>query len=91
MAVRDAVEREIERMRKRDADLADGVFAATALALADQLDDSHNSATSKSMCAHQLRETMNRLLELLPEAEEQDSIDELQRRREQRRAGGARA
>lgn len=84
-----AIRRELRRLAERDADLAASALAATALTLAKELDDPENSATSKSMCAKALNETMEKLLALAPVEEEKDGLDELTSRREQRRGGTA--
>lgn len=81
-----AVERDLEKIRERDADLAESALAATALALARELDGS-NSATSKSMCAKALNDTMSELRELCPPEREKDAVDELKQLRERRRSG----
>lgn len=80
-----AAERTVERIGETDPDLADGVLAATAMALAYQIEHPGNSATSKSMCARELRETMDRLRELAPPLTKKDGIDELKAKREKRR------
>lgn len=59
--------------------------AASALELAKQLDDKRNSATSKSMCAKALNETMDKLQALQPPKKEEDGVDDLKTRREARR------
>lgn len=79
-----AVESELAQLGKRDPDLAGSALAATALALAREL-DGKNSATSKSMCAKALNETMGQLRELAPESEEADKVDDLAARRKKRR------
>lgn len=66
-------------------------LAAIAVELARQLDNPLNSATSKSMCAGQLRDTLDRLRELMPAEEEADALDELASRPNLRIAGGATA
>lgn len=86
MGVVDAVELDLAEIRKRDAGLADSALAATAKVLAAQLDDPRPSATSKSMCARALTETMDRLRELAPMKEEADGVDEVAKQRERRRA-----
>lgn len=82
----DAVSLEMEKLRKVDAELADSALAATALALAFELDHPGNSATSKSMCARALNETMDKIRALAPPADEKDGVDELSQAREKRRA-----
>lgn len=84
--VAQAVERDLAKM---PADFAQSGLAMMALALAREVDAPTNSATSKSMCASQLRETLDRLRELTPPAEEADELDDLARRRESRRAGAS--
>jgi hypothetical protein len=69
-------------------DLATSALAMLALALAREV-DGENSATSKSMCAGQLRDTLAQLRELAPSEEEADELDDLARRRATRRSGGA--
>ena len=70
-------------------ELATSGLAALALALATQIDDPANSATSKSMCAGQLRDTLRDLRELTPADEEADELDDLASRRATRRSGVA--
>jgi hypothetical protein len=84
-----AVERDLEALARRDQDLASSGLAATALTMARALDDPKNSATSKSMCARVLSDTLARLRALAPAAEERDGLDDLSARRAARRAGGA--
>lgn len=72
--------RDLDEIRSRDAKLADSALGATALALAREIDGG-NSATSKSMCARELRELMTLLKNLAPAAAEKDDLDELRTRR----------
>lgn len=85
MSVEAAVRRDIDEIASRDAWLAQSGLAASALALARELDNP-NSATSKSMCGRTLLETLDRLRELSPPAKKHDRIDELAGRRAARRA-----
>lgn len=85
----DAVGRDLEAIRKLSPALAESALAATATKLAYELEDPYNSATSKSMCAKALNETLERLRELAPAAKEADGIDELSSRRAERLAGRA--
>lgn len=78
MSVVDAVERELERLKNESAD------AAVALVLAEALDDPGNSATSKSLCAKALGETMQRLRAQAPK-EKHNRLDDLSARRAKRR------
>lgn len=82
----DAVERDLAEIRKRKPALADSQLGATAIALAYELENPYNSATSKSMCARALNETMDKLRELAPAKPEADGIDQLEKKRTQRRA-----
>lgn len=67
-----------------DAGLAGSALAATALALAREIDKPTNSATSKSMCARALAEMLDRLRELAPPDVVSDALDELTSRRDAR-------
>lgn len=86
-SVVEALQAELVEIAKRDASLSRSALAAAALELARQIDAPKNSATSKSMCAKELRETMARLRELLPAETEGDRVDELGSRRAKRLAG----
>jgi hypothetical protein len=77
-----AVEREVDGW-----DVGGSALAATALALARELDATGNSATAKSNCARVLVETLDRLRQLAPAAEASDRLDDLATRRVTRRAG----
>lgn len=90
-AVEVAVDRDLKAIRVSDPALADSALAASALALARELDDTDNSATSKSMCARALHDALDRLRELTPEGEEADGLDDLAARRTKRIAGGSAA
>lgn len=61
-------------------------LAATARELARRLDDGEASATSKSMCAKALADTVAQLRALVPAKQEPDAVDQLQARRQTRRA-----
>ena len=82
-----SVTRDLERLALVDADLANSGLAAAALALARDIDDRYNSATSKSMCAKALLDITDRLRELAPAEAERDELDDLARRRAARIAG----
>jgi hypothetical protein len=83
--VLEAVERDLAEMDSRIS----AALAASARALARELDNKKNSATSKSMCARALIDTLDRLRELAPPKEENDQLDDLTARREARRAGAS--
>lgn len=86
-----AVEQDLRELARRDKTLATSGLAASALALAREIDKPKNSATSKSMCARALLDTLGRLRELAPVEQEADSLDDLTARRIARVAGGAAA
>jgi hypothetical protein len=79
-----AVKRDLARIAKADKELARGGLAMSALALARELDDQDNSATSKSMCAKALGEALEQLRSKVPERQEKDKLDELSDRRAKR-------
>lgn len=81
----DATLGEIREIAKRDKPLAESALAASAVALAYEIQNPFNSATSKSMCARELRETMAKLNELAPAVPKKDALDELKARRATRR------
>lgn len=88
----DAAERDIDAIRTTDPALAGSALAAAAVALAYEIANPYNSATSKSMCVRELREVTDRLRELAPPKREADEVDEIAKQRAKRRAadlGGA--
>lgn len=87
MSVAGAVAKDLEAM---GAKAAESTLAATAIALAAELDGA-NSATSKSMCAKALLEVMRELRVLAPPKQEADKLDDLTARREARRSAPATA
>lgn len=88
LTVAGAVQRDLDALAKRDAELARSTLAATALALAEAMDAPKVSATAKSYCATALQKVMEGLYEMAPDAEEDDEIDELKHRPD---AGGTAA
>jgi hypothetical protein len=90
-AVTEAIARDLAEIAKHAPDLADSTLAATAQALALELDHPFNSATSKSMCAKALMDALEQLRALMPVREEGDDVDDLVTRRAARRAGIAAA
>lgn len=81
-----ALERELAEL---PAEFAGSTLAASAMALAREMDKPGNSATSKSMCARALNETLEKLRAQIPEADEGDELDELAARRAERLAAAA--
>lgn len=86
----DAVRRDVAELERRLKGIKDSALAATALALAAEIDDPGNSATSKSMCARALTETLDRLRELAPAEAAGDKLDDLSARREKRLVAASR-
>lgn len=84
MSVTEAVERELKAM---PAAVGRSAVAAAALAMAGEIDDPGNSATSKSMCSKELREAMTALRALAPAKRKSDQIDDLTKRRAKRLTG----
>lgn len=82
MLVVEAAEHDLAKLREVSPELADSAMAATALALAREIDDDDNSATSKSMCARALVDIFEQLRALAPEREEkEDRLVDLATRR----------
>ena len=81
MSVLKAIDADLEQLAKRDSALATSAMAETARALAKELDNAGNSATSKAMCAKALNDTLERLRELAPPEETKDNLDDLSARR----------
>lgn len=79
-----AVTRDLAAIGRRDAELGCGALASLALAMAAEIDEPGNSATSKSMCARVLADTLERLAVLAPVEEGGDRIDELGDKRAKR-------
>lgn len=86
MTVFDAIEKDLDSIRRYAPSVADSGLAAAALALAAEVDRPRNSATSKSMCAKVLMETMDRIRAIAPETKSADRIDDLHAKRTARRA-----
>lgn len=80
-----AVQRDLDLLAARDEGLAESALAQLALAMAAEIDNPENSATSKSMCAARLADALDRLRALAPPKPTQDRLDEVKEKREQRR------
>lgn len=93
MRVVTAVERDLERLRRRDGDLADSALAQSAVVMAFEIENPYNSATSKSYCQARLAETLRELRELAPPEAKKDALtrigDEVAARRAARAANKA--
>jgi hypothetical protein len=85
-----AVRRDLAEVASVDPELARSGLAATALALAKQLDNP-NSATSMSMCANALRDTLAALRERVPTQQAADGVSGLAERARLKLAGDASA
>lgn len=86
VSVLSAVRRDLAVIRRTDAELAKSGLAAAALSIAATMDDPKTTASSKAQCARALRETLDRLRDLAPHDAPMDSLDDLARRRDARRA-----
>ena len=86
MSVLEGVDRELAELRKRDKRLAESGLAEMARALAEGIDSSGNSFTSRSIAAKELRDTMAAIRDLAPVAVKHDKVDELAKRRADRLA-----
>lgn len=90
-AMVEAVQADLDRLAERSPGLAEGALAHLALAMAGEIDDPMNSATSKSMCAGRLSDVLDRLRDLAPPEQAADRLDEVKHKREQRRRRSAEA
>lgn len=84
-----AIEGEFEAVMRRGLDAAGSSAAALALALAREVDDPHNSATSKAMCAGRLLDVLRLLRASAPAENAADRVDDLAARRTVRLARAA--
>ena len=84
-----AVEKDLDLIRKRDPDLAESALAAAALQMAQELDSFENKGHAKSMCAKELRDTMDRIRDLAPKQKRKDQVDQLAEQRARRRSAKA--
>jgi hypothetical protein len=83
VSVFEAVETELRELE------ATGALAATALALAEELDKPKNGATSKSMCATALVKVMGEVRSLAPPKETKDELSRIRDARARRHGGAA--
>ncbi len=82
-----AVQDELKLMAERSPAIRGSALAALAVALAREVDDPGNSATSKSLCAGRLIDAVDRLRASVPAEVEADGLDDLAARRDRRLAG----
>lgn len=85
----DGVLGDLAALAERDQDLAGSALGMTALTLAYEMANPNNSATSKAMCAGQLRDTLARLRELAPPEQKASGLDAIRDDRYLRLVGGA--
>lgn len=85
----DAAMRDVAAIGERDEALGESALAAAVVALAMEVADPYNSATSKSMCVREMREVLEELRGLLPPVKTQDGVDDLARARAARRRAAA--
>lgn len=72
------VYRDLSKIAVLAPELAESALAGTAIRMASELENPYNSATSKSMCARALIETMEQIRSLAPDGEEEgDELDAL--------------
>jgi hypothetical protein len=84
----DAIERDLEKL---PPELANSALAELARTLARELDSPQNSATSKSMNAKAMLDTLDKLRELAPPKEKEGLVHDIRsaRRGRLRVAGGS--
>jgi hypothetical protein len=88
----DATRAEIDEMRQRNPQVANSALAAAALSMAYELDHPFNSATAKSYCVKELRQTMDWLREQAPpKAKGGSRLEELRKEREAKEAAARRS
>lgn len=75
--VLEAVVRDLERIQRRDPQLAESTLAMSAVAMAREIEHPYNSATSKSMCQSRLVEAMRELRDLAPPEQQKDGLDDI--------------
>jgi hypothetical protein len=80
-----AAEHDVDKIRERSPELAESALAAAAIRLAYEIEHPFNSATSKSMCAREMREVLGALRDLAPEEQTKDGLDDLSAARAKRR------
>lgn len=79
--VSEGVERDIASIARGDDAVAGSALAGAARVLAWQMENPYASATAKSMCSKELRETLERLRALAPPVETEDEIERARKRR----------
>lgn len=82
-----SVRGELELMADRAPEIRGSALAALAVAMAREVDNPDNSATSKSLCAGRLIDAVDRLRQMVPAEAQADGLDDLAARRDRRLAG----
>jgi hypothetical protein len=90
MVVRDELEQELQILCRQHPDIAPALMA-TALRLAEALDNPRITPTATAFCAKSMIEIMDRIYELMPAEQKRSRLDDLADRRAARLARGARA
>lgn len=86
-SVVDAVTRDLRSIYDLAPELATSTLAAGILAMAREIDNPGNSATSKAMCHKAMQDGLVELRGRVPERSDGDALDELAARRAKRLAG----
>ena len=89
LSVERAVRFDLAELAKSLPTIERSALAVSALTLARQMDAVEVSAASKAACARSLRETLDRLRDLVPADVVGDRLDELTTRRSRRRGAVA--
>lgn len=87
MDVIDGVLHDLQVLMKHDETIAESALAATAVMLAKELANPYNSATSKSMCAKELKDTLAQLRGMVPPERKKDALDGISEHHAARRRG----
>ena len=82
----DAVRAELRELEKRARGISKGAVAATALAIANKLDDPETSASAAATCGRVILGALEQLRAQAPPAGKQAPIDKLRARRNASRA-----
>ncbi len=80
-----AVRGDLTRWSKRLPGIDKSAFAATAIVLAERIDDEMSSPTAVSNCARALAEILDRIVDLLPAEKTVGELDALRDARNKRR------
>ena len=86
MSVLTGVEADLVLWEKRLPGIKSSSLASLAVALATGIDLEDRSLTAKSNAANALQRVLEELRDMLPPEEAKDEVDELNKRRQKRRA-----